>query len=138
MEKLRQYCDDYCHPCLRKLCFSYLRLEFFSLKVFCGALYRQNFRGQIRNPYLYKSNLVTNGRTNFACEYLMRVKSGRRFMAVFISFASLGCFVTGDFLIGVTDFVLLFMSLISLSALMKNSDRIKLLSESSGLIGFRR
>ena len=68
----------------------------------------------------------------------MRVKSGRRFMAVFMSFASLGCFVTGDFLIGVTDMILLFMSLISLSALMKNSDRIMLLSESSGLVSFRR
>ncbi len=71
---------------------------------------------------------------SFAYEYLLNAKSGRAFVSLFLISVFLGAYVTGDYLIGVTDFLLLFLSLISLSALIKNSDRIKHLSERSGLL----
>lgn len=75
---------------------------------------------------------------SFAYEYLLSAKSGRSFASLFVISAFVGAFVSDDSLIGFTDLILLFLSLISLSALIKNSDRIKTLSERSGLINFRR
>ena len=71
---------------------------------------------------------------SFAYEFLHSAKSGRSFASVFFISAVAGVFLSADSLIGITDLLLLFLSGISLTALIKNSDRIKFLSESSGLI----
>jgi len=71
---------------------------------------------------------------SFAYSCLFGRKSGLLFSVCFLVSAYLGSRVSGDSLIGVTDIILLSLCTISLSALIKNSDRIKLLSESSGLI----
>lgn len=74
-----------------------------------------------------------------ASRYLFRSKSGEiLFSVTFLAFALCGVLVKGDALIKITDFILLGLSLISLSALMKNSDRIVLLSEKSGIIDLKR
>ena len=72
------------------------------------------------------------GRFAYSC--LFRRKSSLLFSVCFLTSAFLGSRVHGDFLIGVTDIILLSLSVISLSALIKNSDRIKFLSERSGII----
>ena len=69
-----------------------------------------------------------------AYEYLMRAKSGRAYLSLFLAFSFFGVFVKGDILVGITDVLLFFLSSISLFTLMKNSDRIVALSEKSGLI----
>ena len=56
------------------------------------------------------------------------------FLLIFLLFVYVGALVRGDSLIAVTDVIILFLSLISMSALMKSSDRIRALSEQSGLI----
>lgn len=74
-----------------------------------------------------------------ASRYLFRSKGGEiLFSVTFLAFALCGVLVKGDALIKITDFILLGLSLISLSALMKNSDRIVLLSEKSGIIDLKR
>jgi len=75
---------------------------------------------------------------SFAYEYLMKAKSGRAFASWFIISAASGAFFSCDSLIGTVDLLLLFLSAINLLALIKNSDRIKFLSENSGLIIPRR
>ena len=69
-----------------------------------------------------------------AYEYLLDAKSGRAYTSLFLISALIGVQTKSDFLIGLTDVLLLFLSIISLFALMKNSDRIKFLSEHAGLL----
>ncbi len=65
-------------------------------------------------------------------------RCGRVFTSLFLFSAFFGALTKGDVLITVSDTVLLFLSLISLSALIINSDRIKRLSELSGLLKINR
>ena len=60
------------------------------------------------------------------------------FTVAFSVFVFSGALVRGDILITVSDTVLFFLSLISLSALIINSDRIMCLSESCGLIKIKK
>ncbi len=73
-----------------------------------------------------------------ACRYLFPKSRCILFSVLFLGFAVFGVGIKGDFLIKITDFILLGLSLISLSSLMKNSDRIVLLSEKSALMRFKR
>lgn len=57
---------------------------------------------------------------------------------LFILAVFMGCFVLPDSTVTLCDLVLLLLSLISLSALFKSSDRIITLSEQSGLVNSRR
>ena len=75
---------------------------------------------------------------NFAYRILFSRQSGIIFTFLFFVAVFFGATVEGDMLITVSDLILFFLSLLSLFALMKNSDRIVLLSESSGLIKTRR
>lgn len=65
-------------------------------------------------------------------------RGGVMFSLLFFASVFIGATVDGDILIGVTDTVLFLLSLISLSALIKNSDRVVALSEKSGLIRWGR
>ena len=56
------------------------------------------------------------------------------FLPLFLAFASIGCFADSYLLIYVTDLFMALATVLSLSALIKNSDRIKHLSESGGVI----
>ncbi len=60
------------------------------------------------------------------------------FLLLFLTFVYIGSLVKGDSLIAATDVIILFLSLISMSALIKNSDRIRHLSEQSDLVIIRR
>ena len=70
----------------------------------------------------------------FAYKYLFGCSSELPFAFLFLLSVLFGCVFGTELLIGTVDTVLLFLSLISLGALIKNSDRIKALSERSGLI----
>ena len=63
---------------------------------------------------------------------------GRRrrliFLALFLSAVFFGCFLDSILLVGITDILMLTATVLTLSALIKNSDRIRALSESGGLI----
>ena len=69
-----------------------------------------------------------------AASYLFFGRFGGIYSLVFLFSVFLGGFIDGRSLIASTDIILLFLSLISLSAVIKNSDRIRLLSEKSALI----
>ena len=75
---------------------------------------------------------------SFAYEYLIGAKSGRAFFSLFIISVFLGAQTRAEVFIGFSDILLLFLSVITLTALIKNSDRIKLLSEKSGLLPSKR
>lgn len=72
-----------------------------------------------------------------ACRYLFPKGHGILFSVAFLAFALFGVGIKGDVLIKATDFILLGLSVISLCALMKNSDRIVNLSEKSGIMSFK-
>ena len=56
------------------------------------------------------------------------------FAPLFLSFVFLGCYTDSMTLIGITDALMLVATILSLSALIKNSDRIKSLSENGGVM----
>ena len=56
------------------------------------------------------------------------------FLPLFLAFAIYGCFADSYKLVSVTDTLMLFATALTLFALIKNSDRIKALSESGGII----
>lgn len=56
------------------------------------------------------------------------------FIPLFLTFVILGCFADSIALVYITDLVMLIATALTLSALIKNSDRIKALSESGGVI----
>ena len=60
------------------------------------------------------------------------------FAVVFFASAFFGAMLNADALIMTSDVVLFLLSALSLSALIKNSDRIIFLSENSGIIRTRR
>ena len=63
---------------------------------------------------------------------------GRRhryvFLPIFLLFVILGCYLDSYLLVSTTDALMLLATLLTLSAIMKNSDRVKALSESGGVI----
>ena len=59
------------------------------------------------------------------------------FSAIFLLLSSVGAVFDSYIFIRITDVLLFLLSLISLFTLMKNSDRIRLLSERSGLLVIR-
>ncbi len=69
-----------------------------------------------------------------ASSYLFCGRCGRLYSLFFLASVFLGAHIDSRSLITATDIILLFLSLISLSAVIKNSDRIRFLSEQSGLI----
>ena len=56
------------------------------------------------------------------------------YIPLFLVFVILGCFADSYTLVCITDLFMLFATVLTLSALIKNSDRIKALSESGGVI----
>ena len=58
------------------------------------------------------------------------------FLPIFLSAVFLGCYIDSYTLVGITDVLMSFATLLTLSALIKNSDRIKALSENGGVIDF--
>lgn len=74
----------------------------------------------------------------FTYRILFADRSSFVFSVLFFASVFFGATAEGDFLIYASDSVLFLLSVISLSALMKNSDRIVLLSENCGIIRTRR
>ena len=56
------------------------------------------------------------------------------YLTLFLSSVLSGTFVSSEILIVISDYLLFFLSVLSLFALIKNSDRLRYLSESEGLI----
>lgn len=75
---------------------------------------------------------------SFAYQILFLRNGAICFATLFFASVFFGATVKGDVLITVSDAVLFLLSVISLSALMKNSDRIVFLSENSGIVKIRR
>jgi AGCS family alanine or glycine:cation symporter len=69
-----------------------------------------------------------------AWETLFGKKKRVVFPPLFLSFVFLGCYADSMALITVTDALMLVATILSLSALIKNSDRIKTLSENGGVM----
>ena len=67
-------------------------------------------------------------------EYLFADRGGRVFFIVFILFSFISFIIPESTLIRVTDVILFIMSLLTVSALIKNSERIVTLSEENGLL----
>lgn len=67
-------------------------------------------------------------------EYLFGDRGSTVFFIVFILFSFVGFIIPESTLIRVTDVILFLMSLLTLSALIKNSERIVILSEENGLL----
>lgn len=66
-------------------------------------------------------------------EFITKKKT-KFFPFVFLASLFLGCIFPSDFLITVSDYLLFFMTILSLLAVMKNSDRLVNLSEKEGII----
>lgn len=75
---------------------------------------------------------------NFVFRILFLGKGGIVFSSLFFISVFLGACRGGDFLITVSDVILLLLSFISLASLMKNSDRVVALSENYGIISPRK
>ena len=75
---------------------------------------------------------------SFAYRILFSMNRALGFAVVFFASAFFGAMLNADALIMTSDVVLFLLSALSLSALIKNSDRIVFLSENSGIIRSRR
>ena len=75
---------------------------------------------------------------NFVYRILFSGRGTIAFSFAFFISVFLGACAEGDFLISASDVILLFLSFISLSALIKNSDRVVTLSENCGIISSRK
>ena len=75
---------------------------------------------------------------SFAFEYLFGKRISYIFCISFFFAVFIGAFSPCERFVGASDAVLLLLSLISLLALLKNSDRICLLSEKGGIARFKR
>ena len=58
------------------------------------------------------------------------------FLFLFLGAVFFGCYVDTYLLIGITDFLMVIATALTLSALIKNSDRVRALSESGGVIDY--
>ncbi len=73
----------------------------------------------------------------YGCEclkYLLGDKGLKAFTALFVTFSFIGFIISEGALIRVTDVILFLMSLLTVSVLIKNSERIVILSEENGLL----
>ncbi len=68
--------------------------------------------------------------------YLFRTRRSLPYTLIFIAFSLLGFLIPSSYLIAATDYILFFMSLLTLFTLIKSSARIVHLTKQSGLIKF--
>ena len=67
-------------------------------------------------------------------EYLFKTRKSKCYTALFLLFTFFGFMIPTDVLIPTSDFLLFFMSVITIATLYKNSERIFVLSEKQGLL----
>ena len=69
------------------------------------------------------------------CLSFLGIRGGAVYMLVYVGATMLGVFFSDRFLITVTDYVLMALTVLTTLAIIKNSDRLHRLSENSGLLG---
>ncbi len=70
------------------------------------------------------------------CLSFLGIRGGLPYMAVYLASTLLGVFLSDRILITLTDHILMLLTVLTVLAIIKNSDRLVRLSENSGLLGY--